>query len=115
MKFRTFISVLLLVGICSPFLSMPNAHSQSYATSTMTIKQPLLGGCAMLPLAFSAHANDIITGTFWSDVSISFYILSQDDFNALWNCSFLHPASVRPLFIQENVAGSNPYRTRLIP
>ena len=69
----------------------------------------------MLPLAFSAHANDIIIGTFWSDVSISFYILSQNDFNDLWNCNFIHPARARPIFIQENVAGFNPYRTRLIP
>lgn len=115
MNSRTFISVLLLVGICIPFFSMPNAHSQSNATSTtMTIQQPPPGGCAMLPLAFSAHANDIITGTFQSDVSISFFILSLNDFNALQDCRL--SSSARPLFIQENIAGSNnPYRTRLIP
>ena len=66
--------------------------------------------------AHIAHKNDIITGTFGSyDFPISFYILSQNDLNALQkNCHL--SANASPVFIEENMAGTGiPYRTIPLP
>ena len=72
--------------------------------------------CSTLPLAFSAHKNDIITGTFGSDdFPISFYVLTQNDLNGLQvNCHL--SANASPLFIEQNMAGTDiPYRTIPLP
>ena len=72
--------------------------------------------CSVLPIAFSAHKNDIITGTFGSyDFPISFYVLSQNDLNSLQKTCHLS-ANASPLFIEENMAGTGiPYRTVALP
>lgn len=118
LNLRTTIMVLLpLLVIC--LAVTPNVQ----ATSMMaTINKPpqmvsveSAPSCSILPLAFSAHKDDIITGTFGSDdVPINFYILTQNDLDALQNCHL--SASARPLFIEENIAGIGlPYRTIPIP
>jgi len=113
MKSRTFISFLLLAALCIPFLFIPNATSQSTAiTTTTTIRQLPLGQCSQTSLAFSAQAGEEMTGTFGSDASINFYILSQEDFDAIQNPNCHLPTSAKPLYIQVNSAGhDNPYRS----
>ena len=115
---RTIVmSLVPLLVIC--LAATPNVEATSL---TATINKPssmtsLEGqpSCSVLPLAFSAHKNDIITGTFGSyDFPISFYILSQNDLNGLQNCHL--PANASPIFIEENMAGTGiPYRTIPLP
>lgn len=110
MKLRTVIATLLLLAIFAPFVSLPITISQSTST-TMTITQPpSQGQCTTLTVAFSAHAGQMITGTYGSDISLNFYILAPSDLNSFTNCR-LDP-SVRPLFIEEySVGHENPYRS----
>ena len=71
----------------------------------------------MLGLAFSAKTNQVIGGTFGSDTVIDFYILSQNDFNALSQentCSL--PYAANPLFDLTGVwAYNNGYSSSPIP
>jgi len=116
MNQRILIVILLLGVPLLPISSVSLANSQTTGTSTtMTISQPpSQGQCSILTLAFSAHAGDQIIGTFGSDTSIDFYILSWNDINAIQNCR-LAP-SVRPFFIEENSVGhNNPYRSLSFP
>ena len=116
MNQRILIVILLLGVPLLPISSVPLANSQTTGTSTtMTISQPLSQGqCSILTLAFSAHAGDQIIGTYGSDTSIDFYILSWNDLNAIQNCR-LAP-SVRPFFIEENSVGhNNPFRSLSFP
>ena len=118
MERKLFCSILLLAAICFPLLSIPDANSQSVATSTtMTIKIPASGQCSVLPLAFSAKKGDVIGGTFGSDVSIDLYIISQNDFNAFTQSNgCVLPANAEPVFMEQNVAGShNTYSTVPFP
>jgi hypothetical protein len=84
---------------------------------TTTIKTPPTGQCSVLGLAFSAKANQVIGGTFGSDTLIDFYILSQNDFNALSQentCSL--PNAANPLFDMTGVwAYNNAYDGSPIP
>src|SRR5208337_2643893 len=116
MNLRMLIVGLLLATVLLPFMSLPNVNSQSTGTTTtMTISQPASQGqCTIITLAFSARAGEQITGTYGSDVSINFYILSQSDLNAIQNCR-LNP-STRPIFIEEKSVGTgNPYRSLTFP
>ena len=117
LKPRAFVSFLLLLAICISLLSIPNANSQSAAvTTTTTIEQPPSGQCAEISLAFSARAGQELAGTFSSDASISFYILSPADFDAIRNPNCSLPSSARPLYSQTNSVGhDNPYRTLVFP
>ncbi len=117
-KHESAISVLLLAAICFTFFGLPTAHSQMNATSmTTTIKTPTTGQCSVLGLAFSAKANQVIGGTFGSDSVIDFYILSQNDFNALSQentCGL--PYAANPLFDLTGVwAYDNAYGSTPIP
>ena len=82
-----------------------------------TIKTPPAGQCSVLALPFSAPVNSVLSGQFTADVTITFYILSQNDFNAFaqaGNCAL--PESANPLFIEPNVIGyGNPYSSSPIP
>lgn len=107
---------LLLATLFLPLFSIPIANSQpTGTTTTMTISQPpSQGQCATVTLGFTARAGKLISGTFGSDVSINFYILSQNDLNAFQNCR-LNP-NVRPSFIEENSVGyNNPYQSLPFP
>jgi KaiC/GvpD/RAD55 family RecA-like ATPase len=117
MKSRIFISFLLLAALYIPFLFVPNASSQSTAiTTTTTIRQLPLGQCSQTSLAFSVQAGMEITGTFGSDVSINFYILSQKDFDGIQNVNCHLSTSAKPLYIQEHSVGhDNPYRSLPFP
>ena len=117
MKSRLLISFLLIAALWIPFLSIPNGSSQSAAvTTTMTISQPPSGQCSEISLAFSGQAGKEIAGTFGSGVSISFYILSQKDFDAIQNPNCRLPTSSRPLYIVVNQVGhGNPYRSLPFP
>ncbi|MGO9644573.1 MAG: hypothetical protein ACLPY5_07475 [Candidatus Bathyarchaeia archaeon] len=118
MKRKLFFSILLLAAIFFPFILVPNANSQSQAssTTTMTIKTPPSGQCSTLPLAFSAKIGQVIGGTFGADVTIDLYIISQNDYNAFTPNSCALPATANPLFSEQNVAGShNSYSTIPIP
>jgi hypothetical protein len=114
---RKFFTILLLAALFIPlFFSIPTASSQSTGTTTtMTISQPASQGqCAILTLGFTARAGEQITGTFGSDTSVNFYILSPNDLGAIQNCQ-LNPA-VKAIFIEENSVGhDNPYRTLSFP
>jgi len=112
------LSVLLLTAICLPFVSVSNVTSQTSGTVTgTTMNTPPAGQCSVLALPFSAPLNTVLSGQFTADVPISFYILSQDDFNAFiqsGNCAL--PESANPLFIEPNVIGyNNPYSSSPIP
>lgn len=116
-KPRAFVSFLLLIAIVTSFLAIPNASSQSAAvTTTTTIKLPPAGQCSEISFAFSAQAGKELTGTFGSDASISFYVLTPADFDAIRNPTCSLPASSRPIYIHENVVGhDNQYRTLPFP
>jgi len=112
------LSVLLLIAVCFPFLSVSNVSSQMGGTVTATtIKTPPAGQCSVLAIPFSAPVNSVLSGTFTADVTITFYILSQNDFSAFiqsGNCAL--PESANPLFIEPNVIGyGNPYSSSPIP
>ena len=113
MKSRILISFLLIAALWIPFLSIPYGSSQSGAvTTTMTISQPPSGQCTEISLAFSAQKGKEIAGTFGSAVSVSFYILSQKDFNAIQNPNCRLPTSATPLYIVVNQVGhGNQYRS----
>ena len=117
LKLRILVSCLLLAALCLPFLIVPDVHSQTAATTTMTIVQPPQGQCSVLPLGFSARTGQVIGGTFGANVAIDLYIVSQKDyvaFNKTSSCAF--PASTRPLFVETNVVGThNSYGTPPIP
>ena len=116
MNLRFLTASLLLMALFSPLLSLPIAGGQSTGTTTtMTISEPASQGqCNIISLAFLGHAGTQITGTYGSDVSINFYILSQNDLNSIHNCR-LDP-SVRPIFLEEKSVGSgNPYRSLTFP
>jgi len=117
-KHGSVISALLLGAICFTFFGLPPAHSQmNTPTMTTTIKTPSTGQCAVLGLAFSAKANQVIGGTFGSDTVIDFYILSQSDFNAFSQentCGL--PYAANPLFDLTGVwAYDNGYDSTPIP
>jgi hypothetical protein len=117
MTSKVIISILLLVAIFIPFLTVPNASSQSGAAYTVvTVNTPPPHQCALLPLAFSAQKGQLIQGYFTSDVTLDFYILSQNDYNAFVqgnNCSL--PQTAYPLFILPQVGGSNNIYSVAIP
>jgi len=119
LNMRTIVmSLVPLLVICLAVTPNVEAMSLSATISKPSPMTSLEGqpSCSVLPLAFSAHKNDIITGTFGSyDFPISFYILSQNDLNALQkNCHL--SANANPLFIEENMAGTGiPYRTVPLP
>ncbi|MGD0423308.1 MAG: hypothetical protein ABSA92_07600 [Candidatus Bathyarchaeia archaeon] len=117
MTSKIVISVLLLVAIFIPFLTVPNANSQTGAAYTVvTVNTPPPHQCALLPLAFSAQKGQLIQGYFTADVTVDFYILSQNDFNAFVQgntCSL--PQSAYPLFTYEQVGGSNNTYNAAIP
>src|SRR5208337_5364614 len=117
LKPRTLISFLLLAALWIPFLAFPNGSGQSAAvTTTMTVNQPPSGQCSETSLAFSAQAKKEITGTYGSDVSVNFYILSQKDFDVIQNPTCHLPTSATPLVIDVNSVGhGNPYRTLPFP
>jgi KaiC/GvpD/RAD55 family RecA-like ATPase len=98
------VSLLLAVAIGFSFPFAPSTYSQSSTvTTTVSLENPPAGQCTERSIAFSAQAGKEITGTFGSDGSISFYILTQTDLNAIQNCRL--PASSRPIYSQENVVG----------
>ena len=101
MTSKAIISILLLVAIFIPFLTVPNANSQSGAAFTVvTVNTPPPHQCALLPLAFSAQKGQLIQGYFTADVTVDLYVLSQNDFNAFVQgntCSL--PQSAYPLFM----------------
>jgi len=119
LNLRTIVMALVpLVAIC--LAATPNVAATS-VTATINKPPPMstLEGkpsCSVLPLAFSAHKNDIITGTFGAyDFPINFYVLSQNDLNSLQKTCHLS-ANASPLFIEENMAGTGiPYRTIALP
>ena len=118
MKSRTFSTFLLVVAICISLTAIPNVNSQSaVVTTTMTLSQPSSGKCAELSLPFSAQKGKEIFGTFGSDSSVSFYIVTPADFMLLQSsltCSL--PPSSRPLYSETNVVGyGNNYRTLQFP
>jgi archaellum biogenesis ATPase FlaH len=117
MNTRRFVSFILFAAICISLLSGPSVHSQSsVVTTTTTITQPSAGQCSEISLAFWGQAGKEIVGTFGSDASISFYILSPSDFAAINNptCSLL--ASSRPLYSEMNIVGyDNSYRSLPFP
>jgi len=118
MKRNLVFSILLLAAMFFPFILIPNANSQSQATSstTLTINTPPSGQCSTLPLAFSAKTGEVIGGTFGADVTIDMYIVSQNDFNTFTPNSCVLSATANPLFSEQNVAGShNSYSTIPIP
>ena len=98
-------------------MTIPATNSQSAAvTTTMTIEQLPLGKCSEVSLAFSAQAGTEVAGTFGSDVSINFYVLSPQDFDAIQNQKCSLPTGANPLYIQMNsVAHENPYRSLPFP
>jgi len=111
-------SVLLLAAICLPFVSIPRVTSQMSGTVTgTTIQTPPAGQCSVLALPFSAPVGTVLSGEFTADVPITFYIFSQNDFNAFTqagNCAL--PESANPLFLEPNVIGyGNPYSSSPIP
>ena len=112
------LSTLLLTALVIPFLCTSNVSSQMSGTVTgTTMNTPPAGQCSVLALPFSAPLNSVLSGQFTADVTISFYILSQSDFNAFiqsGNCAL--PESANPLFIEPNVIGyNNPYSSSPIP
>lgn len=117
MRFRGFLSFLLLLA--ASFLIAPNpANSQQNSTSTMmTIANPSPGHCSILNLVFSAQAGKEIVGTFGADVAIDFYVLSQDDFSALMQAgTCIISPSETALFSDVSISGyENPYRTLPFP
>lgn len=112
---RIVILGLLVGAVCFPFFSVPSVGSQALTTTTMTMKEPSsIGQCTMLSVGFSAKSGEEIKGTFGSDATISFYILSQSDLNGIQNCRVA--ASARPLFVSEQSVGhDNPYRSLAFP
>ncbi|MGO9645106.1 MAG: hypothetical protein ACLPY5_10195 [Candidatus Bathyarchaeia archaeon] len=118
MTSKAIISILLLVAIFIPFLSAPNANSQTGAASftVVTVSTPPSYQCSLLPLAFSAQRSQLIQGYFTADVTIDIYVLSQNDFNAFVQgntCTL--PQSAYPLFMQTQVVGSNNAYSATIP
>jgi ribosomal protein L40E len=116
MNARTLVLGLLVATFFLPLFSIPVANSQSTsATTTMTISQPASQGqCSTITIGFTARAGQLISGTFGSDASIDFYILSQNDLNSFQDCTLL--ASVRPIYVEENIVGyGNPYQSLPFP
>ena len=111
------ISLVFLVVVCISLLSVQNANSQSASiTTTTTITQPPSGQCSEISLAFSAQAGKEIVGTFGSDTSVNFFILSQEDFSAIRNPKCSLPLSSKPLFSEMNSVGhDNGYRSLPFP
>jgi KaiC/GvpD/RAD55 family RecA-like ATPase len=98
-------------------LSIPNANSQTASTTTMmTITQPPVGQCEIISRAFTGQAATKIKGTFGSDASVDFYILSPQDFASIQNKDCRLPTSASPLYSQTHSVGhANPYQTLLFP
>jgi KaiC/GvpD/RAD55 family RecA-like ATPase len=117
MKIEARVSILLLVVLCLALLSMPHANSQSVAiTTTTTITQPAAGKCSEISIAFLGQGGKEIQGTFGSDASISFYVLTLTDFSAIQNPTCGLPQSSRPLYSELNVVGyGNNYQTLPFP
>jgi len=117
MTSKAIISILLLLAIFIPFLTVPNANSQSGAAHTVvTVNTPPPQQCALLPLTFLAQKSQLIQGYFTTDVTVDFYILTQNDFNAFVQentCSL--PQSAYPLFILPQIGGSNNIYNVAIP
>ncbi|MGA8904811.1 MAG: hypothetical protein WB661_07365 [Candidatus Bathyarchaeia archaeon] len=117
MKSKSLFSYLLLAALFVSLLSLQNANSQSATiTTTTTITEPPSGQCSEISLAFSAQAGRQIVGTFGSDAAVNFYILSQQDYNAIQNPNCSLPPSSRPLFSELNSVGhDNSYRSLTLP
>jgi len=119
MTSKAIISILLLVAIFIPFLTAPNANSQTggaFSVTVVTVGTPPPYQCSLLPLSFSAQRNQLISGYFTADVTVDIYVLSQNDFNAFVqgnNCSL--PQSAYPLFMQTQVVGSNNAYSATVP
>lgn len=117
MKSKSLFSYLLLAALFVSLLSLQNANSQSATiTTTTTITEPTSGQCSEISLSFSAQAGRQIVGTFGSDAAVNFYILSQQDYNAIQNPNCSLAPSSRPLFSELNSVGhDNSYRSLTLP
>ena len=119
MTSKAIISILLLVAIFIPFLTTPNANSQTgsaFTFTVVTVGTPPPYQCALLPLEFSAQRGQLVWGYFTADVTMDIYVLSQTDFNAFVQgntCSL--PATAYPLFMQTQVVGSNNAYSATVP
>lgn len=110
-------SVFLLTAICLPFLSVSNASNQTNGTvTTTTIKTPPTGQCSLLGIPFSAPMRTVLQGEFTADVTIDFYILSQNDFSVFTQSGNCAPVRANPLFRDVDVMGGhNKYNSIPIP
>lgn len=117
MKPATFTAFLVVVVICISFFSTLSVNGQStVVTTTTTIRQPPVGQCSEVSIAFSGQQGQEIAGTFGSDSSISFYVLTPADFMAIQNPTCSLPPSSRPLYSEINVVGyDNSYRSLPFP
>ncbi len=117
MRSSTCVSLLLLAAVSAALLTVPQTNGQSAATTTtMTIPQLQLGQCSYISIPFMARKGMVIVGTFGSDAMVSFYILSQEDFNAIQNPDCRLPSTATPVYSQQySVGHDNPYRTLLFP
>jgi hypothetical protein len=107
MTYAKLFSVLLLAAICLPFLSVSNVSSQmSRTVTTTTIKAPPAGQCSVLAIPFSAPARSVISGEFTADVTLDFYILSQNDFSVFSQSGSCAPSRANPLFKLVDVVGA---------
>ena len=117
MTSRGIISTILLIVIFIPFLTVPNANSQSGAAYTVvTVNTPPPRQCVLLPLAFSAQKGQVLQGSFTADVILDFYVLTQNDYNAFvqWNTCAI-PQSAYPLFMLQQVFELNKTYNTAIP
>jgi len=117
MTSRSIISILLLIAVFIPFFTVPNINSQSGAAYTVVnVNTPPPRQCSLLPLAFSAQKGQAIQGSFTADVTLDFYILTENDFNAFvqWNTCAL-PQTAFPLFMLQQVIELNTTYNAAIP
>jgi archaellum biogenesis ATPase FlaH len=117
LKSRVSVSLLLLAVLWISLFSIQSVNSESATiTTTTTINQPPPGQCSEIALAFSGQSGREVWGTFGSDASVSFYIVSPSDLTAIRNSNCRLPSSSRPLYSETNVVGyDNPYRSLPFP
>jgi len=117
MKQGLFAAIALVAVIGISLFSTWTVNGQaSVVTTTTTISQPPPGQCKEISIAFSGQSGQEVYGLFGSDASISFYVLSPTDFQAVQNPTCSLPASSRPLYSEVNVVGfDNNYRSLPFP